>query len=196
MGRPCWHRRVERVLERVGRDWGYEILRPRVIHFVHSGYAQFEYHPDVCWLYRGRKKDEPNAIIWEIESGYPDFKRICGDFILAAEVISKYVHCYPWKGESLFGLELSEDMIYELSGKKRKKITYKKGERLLIHPNAEALFIVVENYEEDFRRYIHTIRKITGFIEDAEVFAVPKKLYGYQVENRIRRLKHLREHYK
>lgn len=196
MGRPVWHKRVEKALEKVGKDWGYEILRPRVIYFVRGGYAQFEYHPDVCWLYRGRKKEEPNAIIWEIESGYPDCKRICGDFILAAQVVPKYAHCYPWKGESMFGSELSEDMIYELSGKERKEITYRKDERLLIRPNARALFIVVQNYKEDFQRYVHTIRKVTGFIDDTEVFSIPKKLYGYQVENRIRRLKHLVERYK
>jgi len=196
MGRPGWHKRVEKAIERVGEDWGYEILRPRVIHTFHSGYDQFEYHPDVCWLYRGRRKNEPNAIIWEIESGYPNFKRICGDFILAAQVISEYAHCYPWKGKSAFGAELSEDMIYELSGTKRRERIYRKGERLLIRPNAKALFIVVENYEEDFQRYVHTFMKLTNLLQDVGVFSVPKKMYGYQVENRIRRLKHLRERYK
>ena len=191
-----WHERVERALERVGEDWDYEILRPRVIYTVHGGYAQFEYHPDVCWLYRGRSKEEPNAVIWEIESSYPDFKRVCGDFILASQVKPKYANCYPWKDETSFGTELPEDIIYELSGKTRKQITYRKGERALIRPNARALFIVVEDYKEDFQRYIHTIKKVTGFIEDAEVFSIPRKLSASQIENRVRRLKHLREQYK
>jgi hypothetical protein len=192
MGKRSWHKKVEQALEKVGKDWRYQILRPRVIHFIYHGYAQFEYHPDVCWLYRGRNTEEPNAIIWEIESGYPDFKRICGDLLLAAKVMSKHAECYPWKDESGFGARLTEDRIYELG----KKITYKKDERLLVRPNVKALFIIVENYEGDFQRYINTISKTMGLIEDATVFSVPRGLKLSEVETRIRRLKHLRERYK
>lgn len=196
MGRLSWHKRVETALEKVGKDWDYEILRPRVIHIIHGGYIQFEYHPDVCWLYRGRSREEPNAVIWEIESGYPDIKRVCGDVLLAGQVIPEYASCYPWKVRTRFGSELSEDVTYELEGEKRREVTYRKYERTFIRPNAKALFIVVENYEEDFRRYVNTIKKITGLIEDTEVFSISKRLYRPQIENRIRRLKHLREQYK
>jgi len=103
MPRLGWHKRVEESLEEVGEEWDYEILRPRVIHFHHHNYYQFEYHPYVCWLYRGRSLEEPNAIIWEIESGYPDFKRVCGDATLSGQVLPDYVECYPFREDTSFG---------------------------------------------------------------------------------------------
>ena len=196
MPRRDWHKRVEESLEEVGEDWDYEILRPRVIHFLHHGYYQFEYHPDVCWLYRGRTKEEPNAIIWEIESRYPDYKRVCGDAILSGQVVPEYVECYPWKGEMIFGSELEEDVEIPLYGKKRRKIVYRKEDRVLIKPNINAFFLVVEDYEEDFRRYINTIQEIIGLLRDAKVFSLARGMYKSQMIRRLKRLKWLRERYK
>lgn len=193
MPRLGWHKRVEEVLEDVGEEWGYEILRPRVIHFFHQNYYQFEYHPDVCWLYRGKSKEEPNAIIWEIESRYPDYKRVCGDAVLSGQVVPEYVECYPWKDETRFGSELQEDLEIPLYGEKRRKIVYRKGERVLIRPNAKALFIIVEDYVEDFQRYIDTIQEVTGLLSYAKVFSLPRGMYKSQMKRRLKRLKWLRE---
>lgn len=196
MPRLVWHKRVEESLEKVGEDWDYEILRPRVIHFHHHNYYQFEYHPDVCWLYRGRSKEEPNAVIWEIESRFPDHKRVCGDAILSGQVLPDYVECYPWKQDTVFGSKLEEDVEIPLFGKTRKTLTYRKEERNLIRPNVKAFFLIVENYEEDFQRYIDTIQEIIGIHRDAKVFSLARGLYKSQILRKLKTLKWLRQKYK
>lgn len=196
MPRLGWHKRVEESLEEVGEDWDYEILRPRVIHFHHHDYYQFEYHPDVCWIYRGKRNDEPNAIIWEIESRYPDFKRVCGDAVLSGQVLPDYVECYPWREDTSFGSELEEDVEIPLYGKTRKIRTYRKGERVLIKPHVKAFFLIVEDYKEDFQRYIATIQEIIGVHRDAKVFSLARGLYKSQMIRRLKRFKWLREEYK
>jgi len=196
MPRLGWHKRVEESLEEVGQAWNYEILRPRVVHFIRDKVIQFEYHPDVCWLYRGPSKERPNAIVGEIESRHPDSKRVCGDTILAGQVVYKYAECYLFKEESRFGSELSEDVEVSMSGSTRRKVTYSKDERVLAKPNVQAFFLVVEDYKEDFERYVSTILEITGIVRDVQVFSLPRGLYKSQMINRLKRIKWLREKYK
>ncbi len=196
MPRLGWHKRVEESLEEVGEDWGYEILRPRVIHFSHHDSLQFEYHPDVCWLYRGRAKKEPNAVVWEIESRFPDFKRVCGDALLSGLVVPDYVECYPWKEDTSFGSELEDDVEIPLYGKTRRTLTYRKGERVLIKPYVKAFFLIVEDYEEDFQRYLDTIQEIMGIHADTRVFSLARGLYKSEMIRRLKTLKRLREKYK
>ena len=199
MARARWHETVIQALEEVGKQWKYEILNTRVIH-IHlerepSKY-QFEYHPDACWLYRGKSREEPNAIFWEIESGDPDYKRVCGDVILGGLVTSRNADCYPWGGEIPFGFELQEDVAYPLFGKTKRKRVYRQKERILIHPNVKAIFIIVQDYDDDYSRYVETIRKITNIVPDAKVFSIKKRLYKSQMKNRLQRLCWLREKYK
>lgn len=116
--------------------------------------------------------------------------------MLGSQVISQYVECYPWKAETNFGSDLQTDVEVPLSGTVRRKITYRKDERVLIRPNAKALFLIAQDYVEDFQRYIDTIQEITGLLGDAKVFSLGRGLYKSQMQNRLRRIKWLRERYK
>lgn len=134
-----------------------------------------------------------HSYLWMVARGQTTSEFVV--MLLAAQVSPEYVECYPWKEETDFGSELEENVEVPLHGKIRNKIVYKKEERVLIRPRVRAFILIVEDYKEDFERYIDTIKETTGILGDTNVFTLPRRMYKSQMIRRLKGLKWLRERY-
>jgi hypothetical protein len=165
-----WHRNAENALKQLGKNWKYLSLKPGRFHIWSSGQFRFEYKPDVSWLYKDGKG--ARVVVWEIESGYPDNKRICGDVVLAAMLRRNNAFCYLKKSEYL--QKLGSELRYnEKSEWKGDKLIGKKGE-LRVSPEIAAFFLVVEELykskmKENTEPYVSTIRNKTDLLKGVKV---------------------------
>jgi len=90
-----WHKNAIVAVVQLGNKH-YEVMSPGSFHFWYGSRYIFEYKPDVVWLYREERVIK--AVVWEMESEWPDTKRICGDAVLASMVIPDNTYCFLSKG--------------------------------------------------------------------------------------------------
>jgi hypothetical protein len=178
-----WHRDAANAVKQLGDDWKYPVsLKPGRFHVWSSGEFSFEYKPDVSWLYKD--KEGERVAVWEIESGAPDNKRICGDAVLAALLRRNNAFCYLNKSENpkKLGSELRCD---EPSEWKSGKLIGRKGE-FKVSPEIAAFFLVVEEkyksrMKENTEPYISALKNKTDLLKGVKVHVcgIP---YDFKVE--------------
>jgi hypothetical protein len=155
-----WHKNAVKAVKKLGEDLKYlEVVCPGSFHFWHAGQYIFEYKPDVVWLYH--EKDVLKAVIWEIESMWPDTKRICGDAVLASLIGTRNAYCFRPRGSPCrkYGETIRDDERSEWKGG---NIIGKKGECRL-SPQLGAFFLLVEEYEtkRNAKPYLNVIKSKT-----------------------------------
>jgi len=174
-----WHRNAENAVKQLGEDWKYLSLKPGRFHIWSSGEFRFEYKPDVSWLYKDR--EGARVVVWEIESGFPDNKRICGDAVLAALLKRNNAFCYLKKSE--YPQKLGPELRYdEPSEWKSDKLIGRKGE-LRVSPEIAAFFLVVEKkyeseVEENTEPYVSAIKNKTDLLKGVKmhICGIPRDL--------------------
>jgi hypothetical protein len=184
-----WHRKAQEAIRQLGEDVKFLSLKPGRFHIWSSGEFRFEYKPDVSWLYPDG--EGARVVVWEIESGAPDNKRICGDAVLAALLRRSNAFCYLDKSEDSQKLG-SESRYDEPSEWKSGKLIGRKGQ-IRVSPEIAAFFLVVEEkyrnkMKENTKPYIDAILNKTDLLKGVKTH-VSGMLHGLNVEEMKKTLK-------
>jgi hypothetical protein len=169
-----WHRCAVEAVTNLGKKLGYlEVMSPGSFHLWHAGRYIFEYKPDVVWLHP--KKGVLRAYVWEIESKWPDTKRVCGDAVLASLIKPGHAFCFLPKESPCekYGVTLRSTETSDWTG----RIIGEAGEDCRLSPELRAFFLLVEEYEtkRNARPYLEAIKDKTKLFSEktAKIMHLP-----------------------
>jgi hypothetical protein len=176
---------VEAVKE-LGKGFKYPyVMSPGSFHLWYAKKYIFEYKPDAVWLYNSN--DAVRAVIWEIESKWPDTKRICGDAVLAMMIRSKHAFCYLTKDSD--HLEHGTVLRTQRRSDWTRKVIGEIG-NYEFSPEISAFFLLVEEYQtkRDIEPYIDAIKSKTFLFKETtvNVLHLPTNLNIYTMKERLR----------
>jgi hypothetical protein len=192
MPKPTWHNRVKTAIMEMGEDYGYEAHTGIVYYKI--GRNRFRYLPDVLWLYSSGNRFKPFVYVWEIESGWIDTKRICGDCILAFKMLPDNTTFFTLKGDSEFGRVLKKNVTMPTYW--GTPTTYRKDYHRIMNLNATGVIVVTEKvgHETYWKRYVHAIANTTQFTGTCKMISVPRSCASVDdVKHRLAHLKDLRK---
>lgn len=192
MAKLTWHQRAKSAIMELGAQYGYE-AQSGIVHYK-IGRKRFRYLPDVLWLYNNGNRFKPSVFVWEIESGWIDPKRICGDCILAFKILPEYTTLFKPKEETNYGRVLKKDVT--MSSYWGRRTTYRKDQYRAMNLNATHVILVTEKEgnEPYWRRYVHAIAETIQFNGRSDVISVPRSCASVDdVRHRLPHLKRLRE---
>jgi len=159
------------------------------IVYYKIGREGFQYLPDVLWLYNDGNRFKPSVFVWEIESGWIDPRRICGDCILAFKMSPEYTTFFKPKEDTKYGKVLKKNVIMPTYwGRKR---TYWKDYHREMNLNATHVILVTEQkgHEPYWQRYVHAIADTIQFKGTCDMISIPRSCDS--VDDVRHRLAHL-----